>query len=579
MKRKFRKLAISYFMIFALLASYFTPFLDVFASDTISVLMHFEVHNSSTATMAANSEFGAVAVNTEGDGLIIYRGEGQLFVGFEDTYNNSEIMHDSILATCSTDKACDVTVTVPNDHGVRVVTPGDSPVTFLVNGNNYYGDPIANNSTVEVFDKSDNGPTPFEGKAYLFWSCGEGTCYHLFEGLSNNASFVPAATVADDTDASKKFDIMAETKGFVIKEDFENWIKDYRDFKNDNSIEWKDINPEMLTNVLDMRPYEDAAVNKGICTRNVPEDDFHACVDGYVASQGIFNKDIVLRPVNEPFSDNAYTSYGDRNFKITIYNEEFKGLTIGDLNDLNYYPSSWADGLMRIESFDISMSTLNDPFEIETVLLEPTFNIKALNAYNGFEVTAMEAVGVPEGAVTVTKDGNVYKATFSSNFYDKVKFKLTGNDGKEYYIQVNRLTLDTRDEIHFRSGEQKVNLETQFYFDRTTSYTDYVLTAKIAYKDGTSKVVELTNLKKVDDGLGNVTFAYEADHETSTYGAPGKGIKQAAYGLEFTIPEAQKIDKVYLNVEYTGTTEDSYAGAFAGSGKGVVVNFVEDSNE
>lgn len=575
--KKIIKRIIAFALIFAIVINYFAPLEKVFALNGQLVTLNVSVAPESNVTLVARGPNGIVDMNTAGDELVASRNDYQGFVGVEDTYNNQNYSVDDVIVTCTDQTHCTIQVDVPEGHGVRLMTAGDSNFEILLNGHALDGSPLADGSNLEIYNRDSQG-TPFEGDAYLVWSCGNGTCYHLMTGLSNTPSFVDASTISADNDNTKKFNTDAAKKGFVIKADFEDWQQQYKTYKNIENIDWTTVDPSLLLDPMDMREYEQQAIDAKKCTREVPQEDFEHCVDDYVAELGIFNHPVGLRPVGEPYSDNAYTSYGDRNFKITIYNEEYRGVSLGSLDDLQYYPALWNGGLTRIESYDISESTRENPLEIEAILLEPTFNLKPLSQYNGFTVSKVEALDVPEGAVTITNVDGEYKLSFSSNFYDKVVFKITASDGSEYYVRINRMTLRLhRDEIRFRAGEPQVDLFTDFYFDRTTSYSDYIISAKILYKDGSNKIVELENAKKVDDGLGNITYAEEVDEENPAYGAPGKGLKIATYKYTFTIADAKNIDKVYINVERKGSTSTKYAGAFAGSGKGVVVEFKEEA--
>jgi hypothetical protein len=134
------------------------------------------------------------------------------------------------------------------------------------------------------------------------------------------------------------------------------------------------------------------------------------------------------------------------------------------------------------------------------------------------------------------------------------------------------------DNIRYNNHQQSIDVDVNFYFDNKTSYTDYVVSGTILYKDGTSEVISLENAKRIDDGLGNITYNYEVDEEnlTDPNVPKGKGLKVASYKHSFTYEQAKKIDKVYINVEKAGSTSDNYAGAFSGSGKGIMINFEEE---
>ena len=56
----------------------------------------------------------------------------------------------------------------------------------------------------------------------------------------------------------------------------------------------------------------------------------------------------------------------------------------------------WCDQFLRVESYDISGENPDDATVIETILLEPIVNIKAL-AYNNFEIKRAKRYGNGSG--------------------------------------------------------------------------------------------------------------------------------------------------------------------------------------
>ena len=72
--------------------------------------------------------------------------------------------------------------------------------------------------------------------------------------------------------------------------------------------------------------------------------------------------------------------------------------------------------------------------------------------------------------------------------------------------------------------------------------------------------------------MGNITKEYEVDEENPEFGPAGKGLKRAVFEYNLDQGEAEKIQDVYINAEYKGSTATNYAGAFSGSGKGVLAN-------
>lgn len=583
--KRVMKKVMAFVLLFTMIMSYVWPLEEVFADGTYDVTITFEVANTSDVTLVARGPLGDMPVGEHGDGIVAFRGDKQIIIDCIDTFNNTRFNNSVLDSVCESNKKCSIKVPVPNDHGVMVQVGGGSPIGFKL-GTADYGmgnENLTSDTTITIVnnDNVNNNPNDpdnpgFDGKAYLIWSCKNGgTCYHYFENIPvtlEGGIFYKASDIKDDN-TNEVFDTMAEIKGFALKDTFDTWVTKYKAYKNIDNIDWSKLDTSLIVGNTDMRQYEEDAIRDGKCTReNVVEEDFHHCVDNYVEEKGIFTMHADLQPLWEPSSDNAYVSYGDRNFKVTIYNDDYRAVTLGSLDDLSYYPATWNNPFLRVESYDISNTSKENPTEIETILLENTINIKALSEYNSFEIKSMEALDVPETAVTVNKVNGEFKIQFSSNFYDKVVFKVTDTNNKEYFIRINRISLS----VNKRNLNNKEVLEGNFYFDRTTEYTDYIVTAKIVYKDGTNKIVEMVNAKEIDDGLGNKTYAYEADLENPEDGPSGKGLKMSTYRYELSDGEEKNISKVYFNVEYEGSTKDNYAGAFVGSGKGVVLDFEEE---
>lgn len=435
----------------------------------------------------------------------------------------------------------------------------------------------------EPATQGGQGEVNFDGKAVVVWSCGNGVCYHYFDNIPVNEDgssvFYRASEVEADNKPGTYFDVHAEYREWYLKSTFDGWVTDY-EVANGHAVNWNSLDPELIAgDPADMRYYEMAAES---CHR--PSGDAHwtewnayeDCVNHYAATQG-FIATRELQPVGEPTDNNAYVSYGDRNFKAVIYNDDYRGVTIGNLNDLHYYPASWTNPFLRQDQFDISGTTEDNPTTINTILLESTVNIKELNP-NGFSISGIEALNVPEDAVSINKVNDEWKLVFSSNFYDDVLFRATGSDGHSYYFNVKRYTIDA----WINNVEGNPHYYAEFYFDNTKSYTDFVLTAKIEYKDGTTENVTLTPYNRIDDGMGNFTEAYEVDESISEDpNIPvGKGLKKAVFIYKLPNGKTDRdIKRAYTTAEYKGSTSTKYEGAFAGAGKGVLANIYQGEEQ
>lgn len=373
---------------------------------------------------------------------------------------------------------------------------------------------------------NDPEQVPFTGEATLIWTCGttgNEICYKQLTGLSSTeVNWIKGSTIEAENKPGVKFDVHAKEKFFSPQDLFESKKDDI-----DNGV----IKVEDL---------------KG--------------PDG-----------LDYMPVGEPIENNALVSYGNRQFKAVVYGDEFKGITIGDLDSLDYYPQAWNDWFLRRETYDMSGTTKEKPVEIDTVLLQKKINLKLQTDLNSYNITKIEALDVPSNVVIITKkDDGSYDLDFKSNFYDKVVFKVTTDDNKEQFIYINRRTTDP----WIRTDDGKEGIVVETFYDRNKSYSDLDVIAKVINKDGSSKVVHLEAERGIDNGLGDIIDGYEVDEQTvgDNTTPKGKGMKRANFVYAMSKADLKKVDKIYINVGFKGSTETTYAGNFAGSGKGDVID-------
>ena len=563
-----------------LVVSLIIPF-TVFADGDL--VFTFEVENSNEYELSTDEHHLIVTrIGTEENNYVDTISEGGANIS------------DEITASCASKLQC--TITVPEEKG-SVKFRFNGSAFDLTNGNNVVNPdtvlsssatlsvklPSNHNQGVEPGGDYPGGDTHFDGRAVVVWSCGEGVCYHEFGNdehgdpeIGNfddgNSTYFKDTEIEADNKPGTTFNVDAEYKGWYLTDGFERW-QDLYEMAIGHEVDWNTLDPELIIgDPMDVRRFEEAATEAGRCPRP-NEEDPEGCVDEYAAEQG-YVWTHKLQPLGEPEYNNCYVSYGDRNFKVVIYNDEYKGVAMGDLSRLHYYPAEWTNAFIKRDQFDISGTSKDEPTGITSILLESTVIIKALN-YNNFEIASIEALDVPEDAVTVNKVNGEFELVFASNFYDNVVFKVTDTDGEVSYLQVNRYTIDGW--IKFKDNHPVLNAD--FYFDREKSYSDFNLTAKIIYRNGTIKNVTLEAADGIDDGLGNITPGYEVDEEEGEYGPRGKGLKKSTFEYPLENGEDREIKKVYLNAEYKGSTASNYAGAYVGSGEGVLANIYQGEGE
>ena len=591
-KKNFKKM-FSMMMIFALLLNYVMPITNVLATaGDVMVQLDNATIDGTTITFTVDETPIPVTINainnatyTIENNIISITEANKYNVKFQLPENFDRSKYEVYAFTT---EASEVTLTGDNDFSAGaysdLVHIGIRVREGYNNNSNNNPDPNQNNNNN---NNNQQPPEPFQnfdGKAYLIWSCKSGgVCYKYIEGIpgfdDGRSTFYPASNFVDER-TGEAFDVNAEYKGWSTPDKFDQWVNNYKLYNDINgSIDWSHVNPkDMIGDPLDMGQYEDAALNHG-CTKNEPEDVFRDCVDNYVLTNKIaFPSRAQLQPVGEPQYKNAYVSYGDRNFKVVVYNNNYKGVSYGDLSDLKYYPSAWANAYLMRDQFDISGTTKDKPAKLDAILLESTLNIEALDP-NGFEITELVALDVPKDAVSITKVDGKWRIEFSSNYYDQVVFKAKDNNGEESYFQIKRYTIDG----WIRHDNNNAILTADFFYDNnpTLGYTheSFTLTAKILFKDGTTKNVTLDPVKRIDDGMGNITKEYEMDEAHPTYGPAGKGLMRSVYEYTLATGDEDNIKDIYLNAEFTGSTKTHYAGAFSGSGKGILANIYHGEGE
>lgn len=514
---------------------------------------------------ASNDAHTALSNGTEGAMLIGIVGDNEYSIDARDGEDHPV----DAQVTCTSNKSC--TVTVANTDGVRFVTSGDTPYTLYIGDEEYFftNTLLSENESIVVGNKPASVYKDFDGDAYLVWECdSKGICMHEITniGMNNDNFDMKYYKASDMTDGNEIFDPTSDSRhGFVYSSNMEEWIKVYKEVNGVSNVDWNEVDIDYLFRGVEKSELEERFIENGTC-QDGDEDALHRCVD---KNATIIDLGVEVQPLGEPDFNNSYVSYGDRSFKVTIYNDDYKGVSFGNMDDLTYIPYYNLDAALRLDSVDISNTSKKNPGFVNVSLLERTLTLKS-NGINGFEIKSIKALDVPSEGVVVGKnnDGD-FVVSFMSHYYDDVILEITDTDGNKYYLEVSRTSYDGGIKREWQpGGGGKATVYVNFLYASNTSYSDYILTAKYVYKNGKTKVVELNNTGKIDDGLGNITFASETEG--------GKNLKMASYEAEIDQDYEETMTGIYFNVRYKGSTDTRYAGTFAGSGLGIYYNIEEE---
>lgn len=485
----------------------------------------------------------------------------------------TNISNDRTSVTCNSDKSCVMTISGVDvfDNAYQIIfrTPGDAPIGLLFNQNNneeYHGDPLNDSATFTVF-YDDSRINNFDGGAYVIWACGENdseVCLHLIEGIQNEngeTEYYNANSITNITDG-RTFDqfgnIMDEdrARGMALKKDVDAWVLENYNVSSVNEVNWSNVDIHQFLRGKGKGDYEAELIENGTCSADMDEDTLHGCVDDYFEEHNLSETmGVKLQPLSdEKQGPHSYMSFGDRRFKIVIYEDGYKAIELGDTEDMTYVPYTMTDDVY-VSAIDISETTAERPAEMDSLLLENIITFDALT-YGGLNIESVEALDVPDGAVTVTGSDGSYQIRFNSNFYDSVIFKITDADGQDYYLRINRAVLYPRVEDR---GDQH-NVYTKFFFDENNNHSDYEVVAAYAYKDGTIQLNTMPNRGKIACNISDICPGDQI--------SGGRGLKMSDFSIEEEPGFADNLEGVYFNVKRAGSTDTTYAGTLTGSGIG-----------
>lgn len=271
-------------------------------------------------------------------------------------------------------------------------------------------------------------------------------------------------------------------------------------------------------------------------------------------------EEMTLDPTGANSGNNSISTNGNRNFRLTIYNDApnaYEELRVGVPTTFEFFPEFW-NRVFHSDVVDISATTEEAPVIFDTFLLEKTIQINS--AQFSRSISNVKALNVPNKAVTIANAGEgKWNITFNSNFYNVVEFELTDANGQKYYITLHRINLQIKGLI----GDETHSKYAAIYYPDTNSYTDYSVVCTVVYKNGTTETTIVgTPVKGIDTEGGDRVQEYEI--------SGGLHLKTAWYKLP-NIEDGQNtnISKFFVTVvkgsDFSG---DTYQGTLAGSGLG-----------
>lgn len=356
--------------------------------------------------------------------------------------------------------------------------------------------------------------TGFDGKAYLIWECGEDTpCYHLFEDINTDNTYTiynDSDVTADNHDGKTFSAVNVDTNNttFALKYAFDAYLSGFTSFT-----------------MQDVMTYEDSEHNR-----------------------------LALDPLEAPIEANAYSHFGDRNFKVMIKSPNYIGVSLK--NATSGYEPDFGNALNSAAYRDISGSTLGSPVTLYAIPQQDEVIISGVDgAFNSVTAKNLEKAS----AVQITPVAGGHKIKFNSNYYDRVIFEVTQGSTKKY-IRIFRTAIQTQ-QVDVNPNSKAVNAIV--YFDSSRDCDDYNLFAKLEYKNGSNKTIQLAPAEEHDDGYGNINPGCIEEG--------GTNLKKGYYTAEADV-KLNQLSGIYFTVLKAGSTSTSYAGTLSGSKRGIYLN-------
>ena len=368
--------------------------------------------------------------------------------------------------------------------------------------------------------EGEGGRVPYDGIAYFVWQGeNDALCIHQITGLNVSATGngydiinIPVSDVKDDN----------TNEQFVISNRNYYWA-------------WSSVT-EILPNYSTF-----SGLQADVEDREKEEE---------------IKRKYFIDPCGAEDGENTICTNGGREFRATIYDEgKYEGIAFSkDKSEYTYFPDFW-DPTFFSNTVDISNTTAENPAVYESFLIEPTLHFGPA-ADSASNITDIAAIGVPEGAVTISGNAtNGFDIVFASNFYDNVTFEITTTTGKNY-VMIARTAIDVFDDHN--DGVTTVNAK--LYYDDNESYSDYDMYATICYKDGSKSIKKVASSEFQTNPLNGDPLP------AGTYELPGgQGLKSALFSVEVS----DDVEGVAFNAMKAGALSgNTFGGSYLGSGIG-----------
>ena len=377
----------------------------------------------------------------------------------------------------------------------------------------------------------------FNNKAWFVWNCDGGLCRYQITDLESpdedpttgdltyHTKYIRASDVKDVNDNTKVLDLNSVLAQAATAT--QNELSSYLFIFDDCIMRSSGEDVNTCKKGID-----------GISTWDGLRTWWDAHITDYDSQ-----REFAIDPTGASAGKNIISTNGDRNFRATIYDEtDYYGISnASSTADLTYYPSYWNTTFFN-PAYDISETTLANPMIIQSYLLEPQVVLKNDDVSAPIESLTVASEGVPDSAVTITKQGdNSYKIIFNSNYYDKVVFRVVSG-GKSYYVAIARTVVG-------HDYERNPVL-----YVPTGDTNEYDIIATYYWADGTEKTFTLEQVNSETGGKGLEARIYT--------------FKEADQGqVDFRPDRNAPTGVTYISAK-AGSTVSKYEGTLGGSNKG-----------